>query len=423
MKTKKLVYQRIADTIKKQIGEGIYRPGERIPPIRQLARSFCANKGTVQKALEKLKRENLIENKVGSGTYVRFPSRIQSAKSLLDFKNDYLSESFFPLDASKNIFNDLFESQRALALAGTQVQGDPDLIDMLSHRYRLPPERVLIISGAQQGLDLVAKVFSANISETMLFEDPTYPGAISIFRPRHFVPLEKDGPCLDCLDQRLNTAIRVFYTMPSVHNPTGNAYSAEKKQAVVQRAHDHRFYIIEDDYQGEYKPDGPRFIDIAPERTIYIKSFSQTMIEGIRLGFMVVPKDFHDTFVHAKYVSDIASSGLMQRFLHQFILQGHYDNHLKTVAAEMTVRRRRIQSILDRFSFLAVPQDQSGFSVWVTSEHPITSPHPPWQPGEAFSFNPEMRSFFRLSFMHLDTGSFEMSLPYLDRILSTSADA
>jgi DNA-binding transcriptional MocR family regulator len=147
------------------------------------------------------------------------------------------------------------------------------------------------------------------------------------------------------------------------------------------------------------------------------------MIEGIRLGFMVVPKNFHDAFIHVKYVSDIASSGLIQRFLHRFIQLGHYDSHLETVTLEMNIRRQRIQSILNGYSFIKVPRCQSGFSVWVNSERPITSPHLPWQPGEAFSFNPEMRSFFRISFMHLDKEGFETSLPFLDRVLTASAAA
>jgi len=421
MKPKKPIYQTIAEAIKLRISDGTYKPGQRIPPIRQLTRDFGVNKATVQKAFECLKRENLIENRVGSGSYVRFPSTIRPTGEFLSFKSDYLAESFFPASIARQIFCDLFESEKAHALAGAPVQGDPDLLRLLSRRYRLPAERMLIVSGAQQGLDLVSKVFAANISEAMLFEDPTYPGALSLFRPRHFVPMEGDGPRLENLDQQLGESVRLFYTMPSIHNPTGISYSLSKKQAVARRADAHQFYIVEDDYQGEIESDGSRFIDLAPERTIHIKSFSQTLLEGIRLGFMVVPANLHEAFLHAKYASDIASSGLMQKFLLMFIRNGHYDAHLHTIKSTIETRRNRIRAILDRFAFLTVPEAQSGYSLWVNSGAPVAKGPLPWCRGEEFSFSPHIRSYFRLSFMHLDEGGFERALPYLERLLSEQA--
>lgn len=422
MKSKLPLYQTIAETIKARIEAGQYKPGEKIPPIRQLTKSLGVNKATVHKAFERLKQQGLIENKVGSGSYVRFPDKIHSASGAFDFRTDYLDEHFFPYQYAQTIFNQLFDSEKAHALTPSPVGGDPELLRVLSRHYHLPAERMLIISGAQQGLDLVSKVFAANISESILFEDPTYPGAIGLFRARHFVPLEKDGPDLEQLDQRLSAPIRLFYTMPSVHNPTGISYSRSKKEALARRALRHGFYIIEDDYLGELKPVAPRLVDLAPGQTIHIKSFAQTTLAGIRLGIMVVPEDLFDRFLYAKYSSDITSSGLLQKFLREFFKQGLYSRHIETIRDQVGRRRHRLQAVVGQCPGCSFNPDQSGYSLWIQSANGQNPAPPPWCRGEEFSFTPAFKSFFRLAFMHMDEDGFDQSLIYLRNYLAGSSE-
>lgn len=418
MKSKTPLYQAIAATLRERISSGIYKPGEKIPPIRCLTESFNVNKATVHRAFDCLKRQGLIENRVGSGSYVRFPEKIHTPSHFFDFRTDYLDEHFFPHQQARAIFDELFESEGAHALAPTPVEGDPELLCELSRHYHLPAERMLIISGAQQGLDLVSKVFAAKISESILFEDPTYPGAISLFKARHFVPMQSDGPDLDQLDRRLTGPVRLFYTMPSVHNPTGIACSMAKKEAVAQRSRAHSFYLIEDDYLGEMKPPQVRLVDIEPGRTIHIKSFAQTTLAGIRLGLMVVPETLYARFLYAKYSSDITSSGLLQKFLREFIKRGMYSRHIERVQRQATLRRRRLQSVIDRFAFWTIPPDQFGYSMWVKASLPIHLPHEPWCRGEEFSFNSAFKSFIRLTFMHMGDAGFSQSLDYLESLLT-----
>lgn len=420
MNSKLPLYQTIADTIKERIAAGRYKPGEKIPPIRQLTEAFGVNKATVHKAFDRLKREGLIENKVGSGSYVRYPEKIRSYNGYFDFRTDYLNEKLFPYRQAQTIFNRLFKTEQARALSPAPVEGDPELIRVLSRHYHLPAERLIIVSGAQQGLDLVSKVFAAKISASILFEDPTYPGAISLFRARHFVPLEKDGPDLVQLDHRLSPHIRLFYVMPSVHNPTGLSYSTAKKEAVAQRARNHGFYIIEDDYLGELGPSAPRFIDLEPRYTIHIKSFAQTTLAGVRLGFMVVPEDLYDKFVYAKYSSDITSFGLLQKFLCEFIKKGYYESHLTDVRTQVRNRRARLTVILRPYSFLSFEENQSGYSLWVRSSASFNSVQAPWSGGEEFSFSPAFKSYFKLAFMHMDDDTFERGLTYLQELLARS---
>jgi DNA-binding transcriptional MocR family regulator len=420
MNSKAPLYQTIADALKARIDAGEYKPGEKIPPIRQLARTFGVTKATVQKAFERLKQQGVIDNRVGSGSYVRFPEKIHAAPGAFDFRTDYLGEHFFPYRQAQQIFNTLFDGEKAHALAPTPVEGDPELRLLLSRHYHLPVERTLIVSGAQQGLDLVSKVFAAKISESILFEDPTYPGAIGLFRARHFVPLGKDGPDLDQLDRRLSAQIRLFYAMPSVHNPTGISYSAEKKQALAQRAQRHGFFIIEDDYLGELNPGALRLVDIAPDRTIHIKSFAQTTLAGIRLGLMVVPEGLLARFVFAKYSSDITSSGLLQKFMREFFKHGHYARHIEKVKKNVGLRRTRLQAVVAQCSDCAFDPGQAGYSLWVRTVNHLPQIGAPWCRGEEFSFTPSFRVFFRLAFMHMEDMVFDQSLAYLRKCLGNA---
>lgn len=410
-------YQEIAHAIKARITAGHYTPGEKIPSIRMFAEQFACNKLTVHRAFELLNKQGLIENRVGSGSYVRFPEKISQPSGIFDFRTDYLDESLFPYQQVQEIIHQLFVDQKAHALAPTPAEGDPAFIRVLSQYYHVPAHRMLAISGAQQGLDLVAKVFATNISEAMLFEDPTYPGAISLFKARHFVPLDEEGPDIDQLEQKLKGSIRLFYTMPSVHNPTGMAYSQSRKEAVAQLAQQHGFYIIEDDFLSEFRTEGgPRFVDICPEQTIHIKSLSQTTVAGIRLGFMVVPEALYDKFLYAKFSSDIASPGLMQRCIREFFSNGLYQKHLDRVSPKIRHRKQRLLSLIDTNSQLRVSSDQVGYSLWVKSHKPMAMAQVPWSQGQEFSFSPQTQAYFRLSFMHMNDATFDQGVAYLNRL-------
>jgi DNA-binding transcriptional MocR family regulator len=413
------LYRKIADQIEADINRGIFKPGDKIPSIRHVATEYECSKLTVQKAFDRLRNRGWIEKIVGSGSYVRFPERINRTGDIFDFKTAYLSESFFPHRTARTIFDTLFDEQKAGVFTTPPVEGDPDLIATLGEFYRVPTRRMLIISGAQQGLDLTAKVFATGISENILFEDPTYPGAISLFKAKHFVPLNPDGPDLKALDAQLPAQIRLFYTMPTVHNPTGISYSLVKKEAIVRQARQHPFYIIEDDYLSEYhEAPAPRFVDLFPEKTIYIKSLSQTTVSGIRLGFMIVPADLYDKFIYTKYTSDIASAGLIQKFVREFIQTGAFADYIEKTDRKIRQRRQQVLNMVKATPGLSVQLPQHGCSLWVNAGDAMVPANPPWYTGGDFSFSPEYRSFFRLSFMNLDDDIFDRALEYLQNTFS-----
>ena len=411
-------YKQIAQEIENRIQIGHYKPGDKIPTIRHLAQTNGCNKITVQKAFELLHRQGIIENRVGSGSFVRFPNQYHAPTGRFDFRTDYLDESLFPHQRVQSIIQELFNVLQAGALSPAPVAGDPMLLEVLKKQYQLDSGGMLIISGAQQGLDLVAKVFSTRISDAILFEDPTYPGAIRLFQARHFVSLETDGPDIESMDRVLGGAIKLFYAMPRVHNPTGMAYSLEKMKAVAKRAVQYDFFIIEDDYLGELKPEAVRFVDLCPERTIFIKSFAQTTLAGIRLGLMVVPQSLYDQFLQAKFSSDISSFGLLQRVWYEFLINGEYIEHLNMVRRIASDRRADVQHILEGFPHLFIEPGQAGYSLWVRSRQKVPQHHIPWEKGMSFSFSTQYQQYFKISFMNMPDALFRSGLTYLRETLN-----
>lgn len=414
-----MLYKKIANEIEARITAGIYKPGQKIPSIRKMAVEFNCNKLTVQKAFERLAQAGLLENSVGRGTFVRFPERIENSGEKFDFISDYLSPELFPYRNAQSIFWELFEAEKGLALSPPPVQGELELLALLQNYYQVPKERMIVVSGAQQGLDLIAKVFSAHISDSILFEDPTYPLAISLFRARHFVPMGQDGPDLNCLKQILTDRIKFFYSMPAVHNPTGVSYSLGKRTAIAKMAEKFSFYVIEDDCLSEFTPmSHPRFVDMIPERTIFIKSLAQSTVAGLRLGFMVVPSHLHAKFLYSKYTSDLASTGILQKFALRFIRSGNFDQHIKKTTQLMAHRRNTLLDLINQYDGLSVQMPQHGFSLWVKSAKELMLSAVPFRSGVDFSFSPQFKSYFKISFSNLDEAGFEDGCIYLKNLFN-----
>ena len=413
-----LKYHAIAEEIVHRIEAGVYTPGQKIPSMRAMAAEFGCNKLTVQKAFERLKQEGYLENRVGSGSFVRFPERIRQPGEVFDFRSSYLSERFFPHAIASEIFRDLLAVEKGAAFSLPDVAGEPSFLAELGRFYHLPTRQMIVLSGAPQGLDLTAKAFATRTPEDILFEDPTYPGAISRFRARRFVPLEGDGPDLEKLEAALADPIRLFYAMPAIHNPTGITYSPEKKKAVCRLARAHDFFIIEDDYLGEFQEaPSPRFVDLLPERTLHIKSLSQATAPGLRLGFMVVPEPFFDKFLYEKYTSDVGANGLLQKFFREFVRCGAFGRHIGDIRKRMAARRGRLLALLSEYPALSLPGGQQGNNLWIRSSSPITLAQVPWTPGGTFSFSPEYRHCARISFMNMDDAVFEEAVGYLKACL------
>ena len=225
---------------------------------------------------------------------------------------------------------------------------------------------ILIISGAQQGIDIASKAI-LNINDNVIVEKPTYGGALSVFKWRRAnifeVDMEEDGVNLEQFEKVLKkNKIRCFYTMSYFQNPTGISYSLEKKKKLIELAEKYDFYIIEDDYLSELMYDKEfEYITFKSldkhDRVIYIKSFSKIFLPGIRIGYMIAPKIFKESMLTSKINTDIATSSLMQRVLEIYISKGLWRENIYNLSREYRSRYKLMKKAMelelsDKVSFI-----------------------------------------------------------------------
>lgn len=369
-------YIQIANFIKNLIDKKQIRDGDKLPPIRELSVILGVNNVTIVSAYNKLKAEGYAYQKVGSGSYAKrkeltsafrkeYSNTLKKISNedlshIVDFTGETTGEVLFPIDDLKEIINKVLERDGAKALISQNRCGYNNLVYTINRVFwdnKLDDDDIIIVSGAQQGIDIASKSI-LNINDNIIVEKPTYVGALSVFKWRKVnlfeVPIEDDGVNLDKFEKILQkNKIRCFYTMSYFQNPTGISYSLEKKRRILELAEIYDFYIIEDDYLSELIYENS--IEYTPfklmdenDRVIYIKSFSKIFLPGIRLGYLVAPKIFRETLQNSKLNTDITTSSLMQRALEVYIDEGKWRENIKYLNNEYNERYKFMKEILDR---------------------------------------------------------------------------
>jgi DNA-binding transcriptional MocR family regulator len=352
-------YIQIFRHIKKLIDNGDIIDGEKLPSIRMLSKNLKVNNITVINAYKRLHNEGYAVLKSGSGTFAKKRDTYKNfkkeysdtfkklssgdLKNIIDFAGETTSSTFFPVDTFKTVLNEVLDRDGADALVYQDVLGYKGLRESISKFFwleEIKPEDILIVSGAQQGIDIISKAL-INVNDNIIVEKPTYNGALSVFTWRRANIYE-----LDMLDDGVDISnfetiikrfnIKFFYCMSYFQNPTGSTYSLEKKLKILELAKKYDFFIIEDDYLSELIYDSNieyrsfKSLD-KDNRVFYIKSFSKIFLPGIRLGYLVSPPQFKELVQSTKINSDISTSSLMQRALDLYINKNYWKEHIKYI--------------------------------------------------------------------------------------------
>ncbi len=359
-------YIQIYSHIKKLIDTNKLKDGEKLPTIRELADNLKVNKSTIINAYKKLEDEGYVLQKIGSGTYIRKKDSFMSVKrqysemfkkinsdtlkTYIDFTGETTSSSFFPVSVFKEVIDSVLERDGVNALVYQELLGFEGLRKSIVNNFwrkTVSVDDVLIVSGAQQGLDIISKAL-INSRDGVIIEKPTYNGAIAVFNWRkaeiHEIAIEEDGININKLENTLKkNKIKFLYVMSYFQNPTGITYSHEKKLEILRLADIYDFHIIEDDYLSELIYDKNIVYESfksmdSSNRVIYIKSFSKIFLPGIRLGYVIAPSKFKEAIQNAKINSDISTSSLMQRVLELYINTGYWRSHI-TYLNDIYIRR------------------------------------------------------------------------------------
>jgi DNA-binding transcriptional MocR family regulator len=407
-----------------------------------MAEFLDVNNVTVVNAYKLLEEDFLVYKKVGSGTFIS-PVSDEGAEEVsentgISYKYDFSISSptadLFPVDDFKSVLNEVLDRDKGFAFGYQESKGFMPLRQSLCHYLErheiyINAEELQVISGAQQGIDLVSKSV-LDYGDTVVVESPTYTGAIASFKLKGAniveVPLLEDGIDLEALAIILKkNRVKLIYLMPNSQNPTGISYSDEKKVALLELVKQHNIWVLEDDYTTDlnYGTTTPKALKAYDqyEKTIYIKSFSKVLMPGLRLGFMIVPSQLADAISMAKHSADISTSGLIQRSFDLYIRKGHWDTQMKIMNQTFMKRFIAMKQALERHCVEDVWYylPTGGYNFWLTLPAGYNADELAWRlnavsvaivPGSVFYHTQIKSASFRLSMAGIDENEIETGI-------------
>ena len=269
------------------------------------------------------------------------------------------SPQTFPISAFQAACNTVLERDGAAALQYSTTEGLPALRQAVADflPWDVDPEQVLIVSGSQQALDLIGKIFLDKDSR-LLVERPTYLGALQAFAPMEPIAVgvasDDQGMLVDDFAAQAGSGAdkaRFAYVLPNFQNPTGRTMSEERRQALVDKARELDIPLIEDNPYGDLRFEGEAPLPLAarnPEGVLYMGSFSKVLAPGLRLGFVVAPKSVYGKLVQAKQAADLHTPSFNQRVVAEVMKDGFLARHIPTIRTLYKNQRDAMLAALDQ---------------------------------------------------------------------------
>ena len=475
-KAREPVAAQIVSYLRRAIEAGRLQPGAKLEPIRVLAKELGLNRETVAAAYRELEQQGLTEATVGRGTFVTGPAdvtrirvaggnpaerpfepvfsrAIEAARGCAVARVDYGAPanairferlvpdgSLYPHEAFRKALNS------ALAKSGPALYdyGDPRgheglrraLVERMARSgIEADADDVVITAGATQAFAIAARIF-CDAGDAVAVESPTYPWAFATLAALGLraapVPLAEDGLDLDRLDATLaRGGVRLIYTMPSFHNPTGTSTALAHRKRLLEIAARHGVPILEDDFEKDLRVRGR---GAPPLRALdrrgivsYVGTFSKTLFPAARVGWLFTPPAVAAAAVLAKRTMDLTTSPLLQAGLANFLREGSYDRHLRRVVKELEKRldtaERALAAHLPEGSSFS--RSEGGFLIWVTLPDAIDSSAllaaakaagVVYAPGELFYPDGRRSSSLRLSVAQTPKGEIERGIRILGEV-------
>ena len=281
--------------------------------------------------------------------------KVTEKPGIISFAGGLPSPKTFPVDAFAAACATVLKTDGRAALQYAASEGYAPLREFIATSLPWPvnPAQVLITTGSQQALDLIAKILIDKDSK-VLVETPTYLGALQAFTPMEpsFVSVASDAEGIDVDDLSVKAAnARFLYVLPNFQNPTGNSMSEARRAALSATAARLGVPIIEDNPYGDLwfdAPPPPTLTARNPEGCIYMGSFSKTLAPGLRLGFLVAPKSIYPKLLQAKQAADLHTPSFNQRIVSEVLKGGFIERHVPTIRALYKAQRDAMLAALSR---------------------------------------------------------------------------
>ena len=441
------LFRQVYEFLVNRMERGEWGAHDKLPSIRLLAEELQVHRLTVFKAYRMLTEDGKVYVKDKSGYYVspvslvpivekgaavtayaltnplsdiqRMPAKYQFSQALID---PGLLPNLFLSDYVKKVF-DLYPK-----VMGTysSVQGDEELRETLSRHFRkkhwlqLSSEELLITSGAQQAINLIARIVLGPM-DTVLVERPTYSVAMDIFRregarlvPVEITPMGYDLEEVEALMKKHRP--RMFYINPTHHNPTGYTVPAQQRKLLVELAERYRCLLVEDDpfrdmyFEGEPPP--PFFAYDTEGWVIYISSFSKYVAPGLRICAVACRYPFMERLITAKSLADNGTPLLNQKIFLHYYTSSRLQQHLGKLRIALQVHKEIVEEELAGTGWEWTPP-QGGLNLWVKLPDHLSADRLfassmaqsiAFVPGELFDPLGEMRSRIRISYSFASEG-------------------
>jgi GntR family transcriptional regulator/MocR family aminotransferase len=369
---------RIYATLRSAVLEGRLAAGERVPASRDLARQLGVARGTVTAAYDRLTAEGFLESRPGSGTYVadvaldatrrsgrraragvvrplalwetepEAPSRRD--RRLHDLSIGLPDPALFPLEVWRRLVSAQLRRSRLdettySGRGSFRLQSEIARFLGLSRSVVTSVDDVVVTAGAQQAIDLVARVLVAPRT-VVAVEDPGYSMIHRLLRSHRAVlrgvPVDEEGLVVEAIP----SDARLVYVTPSHQFPTGVPMSMPRRIALLRWAVEHHAVVVEDDYDSEYRyspqPVEPLQSLDRDGRVVYVGTFSKSLLPALRVGFLVPPRSLLPALREAKLLTTVEGDATTQGALAEFLAEGHYAAHVRRASRVYRERRNRV---------------------------------------------------------------------------------
>ncbi len=281
--------------------------------------------------------------------------KVTERPGIVSFAGGLPSPATFPVDEFAAASAQVLQQDGPAALQYAASEGFPALREKVAALLPWPvdPDQVLITTGSQQGLDLVAKVL-VDAGSRLLVETPTYLGALQAFATMEpeIVGVRSDEQGVQLDDLRAKAAgARFLYLLPNFQNPTGRTMGEDRRARLAELATELRLPIVEDNPYGDLWFDRPPPLPMSarrPDGCVYLGSFSKVLAPGLRLGFLVAPAPLYPKLLQAKQAADLHSPGFNQRMAAQVIAGDFLDRHVPRIRALYRAQRDAMLAALHR---------------------------------------------------------------------------
>lgn len=368
----------IVASVQREVGAGALPAGSRLPPVRALERQLGLSKNTAQAAYDELVARGVVEARPREGVFVLAAHTLASAGApiatapLLAVVPPPLARMDAPAPgalALSTVFVDpeLLPADRLADCARAVLrdrmptfydpQGFPPLRAAIARRLRargldVDPDEVIVTTGSQQSLDIVARAMSAR---TIALESPVYSYAKLLFQTlgHELVGLPLDpfrGLDLAAWETALAARPGLAYLIPSFQNPTGYSYTSAELRGVLALCERYGVAILEDDWGSDMLSDGehrPGLRMLGGKNVLYVNSFTKKLLPSLRIGFVVAPPALVPTLVGMKRLSTLGNAWLTEAIVAEFLDRGYYDTHLAQLQRALDERYTACLAALD----------------------------------------------------------------------------